>query len=173
MLRKIAVGIVWSVFAMLILVQESSALTLTSTSFKEGEKLPVNAGYEMGNTSPELNWSDIPNGTLSFALVVDDPDANGWSHWVIYNIPPTETKLKGNFASGKELKNGTRQGSNDFKEIGYGGPCPPSGTHRYNFKLYALDILLDLAPGSSKDSLLKAIKGHVLAEAKLTGKYSR
>jgi Raf kinase inhibitor-like YbhB/YbcL family protein len=155
----------------LLLAAEAMALTLTSPAFLDGERMPRNSGYENGNVSPALNWSDVPEKTESFALILDDPDARGWTHWVVFNIPVSMTELGENFPKTEELPDGTRQGLNDFKKVGYGGPRPPSGVHRYVFRLFALDSKIDLGASCSKTALLKAIKGHVLAEAKLTGKY--
>ena len=126
--------------------------------------------------SPELAWSGAPDGTKSFALICDDPDApvGTWVHWVVYNIPSHATGLPKGVPTIKELPDGTRQGINDFHRIGYGGPCPPRGpAHRYFFKLYALDTKLDLPPGATKEQVLEAMKGHVLGEAQLMGKYER
>lgn len=148
------------------------ALSLTSDAFVDGEKLPVQTGYQNGNISPLLKWEDAPENTMSYAMIMDDPDAREWTHWVIYNIPVSLNALKEGFPKDEELPDGTRQGRNDFGKIGYGGPCPPSGIHRYVFRLFALDTALDLDPGSSKPSLLKAMNGHILAEAKLMGKFS-
>ncbi len=150
----------------------AQALTLQSDAFLEGERLPDNAGFERGNVSPALMWGDVPENTKSFALIMDDPDARGWVHWVIFNIPSAVTSLDKGFPKNEELQDGTRQGVNDFGKTGYGGPCPPSGTHRYVFSLYALDADLDLEPGSSRTSLLKAMEGHILSEAELMGRYS-
>jgi Raf kinase inhibitor-like YbhB/YbcL family protein len=125
--------------------------------------------------SPPLEWAGSPAGTKSFALICDDPDApmGTWVHWVIYDIPPTATMLAEGITREKDLPGGGTQGINDFRKIGYGGPCPPGGTHRYFFKLYALDTTLGLKPGITKDQLLKAMRGHILAEAQLMGTYKR
>lgn len=163
----------FAVFLVLAAAVQAGAIVLTSPGFQDGKNLPANSGYNRGNVSPELKWEEVPDGTKSFALIVDDPDANGWTHWLVYNIPPTEEGMKTKFPSAKESKNGTRQGVNDFGEIGYGGPLPPSGVHRYNFKLYALDAMLDLKPGAKKSELMGAMKGHILAETKLMGKFSQ
>jgi len=154
-------------------VSQANALSLTSPAFSEGTRMPLNSGYEKGNISPAVEWSDVPEKTESFALIMDDPDARGWTHWVVFNIPVSAAALSENFPNEEEFPDGTRQGINDFKKVGYGGPCPPSGTHRYVFRLFALDNKIDLKPGCSKTSLLKATKGHILAEVKLTGKYSK
>ncbi len=169
---KKALKLLFVVFVILLpLVAEARALTLASPAFLDGERMPLNSGYKNGNISPALQWSDFSEKTESFALVMDDPDARGWTHWVVFNIPVSVTGLEENFPRQEELPDGTRQGLNDFKKVGYGGPCPPSGVHRYVFRLFALDSRIELDAGCSKAALLKAIKGHVLAEAKLTGKY--
>lgn len=127
------------------------------------------------NISPPLSWTNAPSDTKSFAILVEDPDAPSktWIHWVIFNIPPAETSLPEHFPALKEMSNGIRQGTNDFRNIGYGGPCPPSGTHRYFFKIFALDTMLKLPSGSTKPQLVQAMKDHILAEGELIGTYSR
>jgi Raf kinase inhibitor-like YbhB/YbcL family protein len=150
-------------------------MKITSSAFAEGSNIPSKYTCDGQDISPPLEWKDAPEGTKSFALISDDPDApvGTWVHWVAFNIPPNVTKLEENMKRDKEFKNGMRQGNNDWPKIGYGGPCPPSGIHRYYFKLYALDTVLDIKPGATKEQLLKAMKGHVLAEAQLMGKYKR
>ena len=117
----------------------------------------------------------VPEQAQSLALIAEDPDAPGgvFTHWLLYNIPPGVKELPEDVRRDETLPNGARQGINDFGKIGYGGPCPPGGTHRYYFKLYALDTLLDLKPGATKEQLLDAIQGHLLAETEVMGKYSR
>ncbi len=150
-------------------------MKITSQSFKEGELMPEKYTCDGANISPQLTFSDIPANTKSLAIISDDPDApaGDWVHWVIYNIPPTINELKENFPRDKELKDGTKQGKNDFGKIGYDGPCPPGGIHRYYFKLYALDIVLEKDYGLTKKELLKAMEGHIIAETSLMGKYKR
>jgi Raf kinase inhibitor-like YbhB/YbcL family protein len=150
-------------------------MKITSSVFTEGSIIPSKYTCDGQDISPPLEWKDIPAGTKSFALICDDPDAprGTWVHWVAYNIPPNISKLDENVKPELELKNGVIQGNNDWPKIGYGGPCPPSGTHRYYFKLYALDTILPIKPGASKAQLLNAMKGHVIAEAQLMGKYKR
>lgn len=150
-------------------------MEIKSPAFKEGELIPSKYTCDGPDISPPLEWSDAPAGTRSFALISDDPDApvGTWVHWVIFNIPANVNKLDEDVPKKDVLSNGARQGRNDFGRIGYGGPCPPGGTHRYYFKLYALDKELDLKAGSTKRDLLKAMEGHVLAEAYLMGKYKR
>jgi Raf kinase inhibitor-like YbhB/YbcL family protein len=150
-------------------------MEITSSVFTEGGMIPAKYTCDGQNISPPLAWKDAPSGTKSFTLVCDDPDApmGTWVHWVIYNIPPNIAKLDENVKPEKECSNGMRQGSNSWPKIGYGGPCPPSGAHRYYFKLYALDSVLDIKPGAARELVLQVIKGHVLAETQLMGKYQR
>jgi Raf kinase inhibitor-like YbhB/YbcL family protein len=150
-------------------------MKISSSAFEEGGLIPSKYTCDGENISPALNWTGAPDGTASFALICDDPDAplGNWVHWVIFNIPPKETGLKENIPAGKKLDNGTVQGMSDFRKNNYGGPCPPSGTHRYFFKLYALDKILDADSDLTKADLLKAIDGHILAQAQLIGKYKR
>ena len=149
---------------------------LTSPAFRNGEVIPKRYTCEGLDISPPLNWSGYPSETKSFVLIVEDPDAPGgvFTHWIAYNIPADVNELKEGLEKVEKLPSGIMQGVNDFGRIGYGGPCPPPGKpHRYVFKLYALDVVLDLKPGASKDEVLKAMSGHILAEATLTGLYSR
>ena len=150
-------------------------MNITSSAFAEGSIIPSKYTCDGQDISPPLEWKDAPEGTKSFALISDDPDApmGTWVHWVAFNIPAGVAKLEENIKRDKEFKNGMKQGNNDWPRIGYGGPCPPSGTHRYYFKLYALDTMLDIKAGATKEQLLKAMKGHVLAEARMMGKYKR
>lgn len=150
-------------------------ITLTSSAFTHGAMIPKEYTCDGKDISPPLSWSDPPEKTQSFALIMDDPDApmGTWVHWVIYNIPATARGLPGGVPKDADLPDGSRQGRNSWRKIGYGGPCPPSGTHRYFFKLYALDIVLTLASGATKDELLKAMEGHILANAELMGRYAR
>ena len=153
----------------------SSTLVLTSSAFKEGEAIPKQYGCKGADISPPLEWSNIPKGTKSLALIVDDPDApmGTWVHWVIFNIPATATGLQEKIPTKDSLPDGALQGKNDFRNFGYGGPCPPGGMHRYFFKLYALDATLQLKAGCTKAELLKTMAGHILGEAQLMGRYSR
>jgi Raf kinase inhibitor-like YbhB/YbcL family protein len=149
-------------------------MQVTSTAFKEGEAIPEVHGYENKNLSPPLKWSDGATGAKSFALICDDPDAprGTWVHWVLFNIPADVREL--NAAEGGKVDiPGAVQGKNDFKKLGYGGPAPPSGTHRYYFKLYALDKTLDLKEGATKEEVVKAMNGHIVAEGQLMGKFSK
>jgi len=151
------------------------AMELTSTAFNNGEMIPVKYTCDGEDLSPPLEWDSVPAGTKSFALICDDPDApiGTWVHWVYYDMPTGTKDLPESVAPKEHTPNGGKQGTNDFRKIGYGGPCPPGGTHRYYFKLYALDVMLNLAPGTTKDRLLKEIENHVLGEAQLMGKYKR
>lgn len=149
---------------------------LTSSAFGEGQAIPKEYTGDGSDLSPPLAWSDPPAGTVSFALICDDPDAprGTWVHWVLFNLPGDRRSLEAGIAKVGSLKGGTSQGKNDFGNPGYGGPAPPRGKpHRYFFKLYALDTLLTLPAGATKDQLLEALKGHQLTEAHLMGKYQR
>lgn len=150
-------------------------LTVTSKAFAEGGIIPSKYTCDGANISPPIAWSGMPERTKSLALISDDPDAprGTWVHWVIYDIPANTNELPEHVPTVKTLPNGAKQGTNDFHRIGYGGPCPPSGTHRYYFKLYALDTKIDLEPGATKEELVRAMQGHILAEGQLMGKYSR
>ena len=150
-------------------------IKVTSTAFQEGGMIPRKFTGDGENVSPPLAWAPIPPGTKSLALVSDDPDApmGTWVHWVLYNLPPETKELSEKVSPDATLASGARHGKNDFRSLGYGGPMPPSGTHRYYFKVYALDTALDLAPGATKPQLLKAMEGHVLAQGQLMGKYKR
>jgi Raf kinase inhibitor-like YbhB/YbcL family protein len=150
-------------------------MTLTSPAFGEGQPIPAQYTCEGDDLSPPLSWTEPPAGTRSLALINDDPDAPGqtWVHWLVYNLPPAVRALPEGVPAEGEQSDGTRQGQTDFGRVGYGGPCPPSGTHRYYFKLYALDVVLALRPGATKAQLERAMQGHVLAEAQLMGTYRR
>lgn len=150
-------------------------MEITSTSFKEGGDIPKQYTCDGADISPPLAWNGYPAGTKSFAIICDDPDAprGTWVHWVLYDLPPGASYLPERAPADKTLANGARQGANDFGKIGYGGPCPPGGTHRYFFKVYALDTMLDLPPGATKPDVEKAMRTHVLAQGQLMGHYSR
>lgn len=157
-----------------------TAMRLTSSAFEDGGLIPPLYTCDDQDTSPPLAWDGPPAETRSFALITDDPDAPGgtWVHWVMYNIPPDARALAAGVPAGtpadEALPDGTQQGLNSWPRTGYGGPCPPSGTHRYIFSLYSLDTTLDLEPGATdKAALLEALEGHVLAEITLTGLYER
>jgi len=150
-------------------------IKIESSAFKEGGMIPVKYTCDGEDVSPPLKWGDLPTGTKSIALICDDPDApvGTWVHWVLYNLPPNDRALPENIPPKKTLENGAVHGTNDFKRPGYGGPCPPGGTHRYFFKIYALDKTIGLAPGAGKAQLLKAMEGHILDSGELMGKYKR
>ena len=150
-------------------------INVTSSAFTQGGMIPVLYTCDGRDISPPLSWTAGPAGTQSYAIIADDPDApmGIWVHWVAYNIPASITTLPENVAKDKQLGDGTLQGINDFKDFGYGGPCPPCGTHRYFFKVYALDTVLKAGPGLTKKKLLREIEGHTLAQGELMGSYSR
>ena len=161
------------------------AIQLTSTAFSEAERIPAKYTGDGQDVSPPLSWSGLPEGTRELALICDDPDAPSprrpapqpWVHWVLYKIPAGAEGLPEAIAKTPRLDQpaGALQGNNSWPAVGYGGPGPPpgSGTHRYFFKLYALDTELDLAPGADKGALLEAMSGHILGEAQLMGTYER
>jgi Raf kinase inhibitor-like YbhB/YbcL family protein len=150
-------------------------MELTSTAFAPGEPIPRRYTCDGEDISPPLQWSDPPQGTQSFALIADDPDApvGTWVHWVLYNLPAETGILPEAIPPDADLSDGSQHGKNSWRRLGYGGPCPPSGTHRYFFKLYALDTVLDLAAGASKKQVLQAMEGHILAQTELMGIYTR
>ncbi len=150
-------------------------MQLISSAFEEGGSIPSKYTCDGPDVSPPLGWSNVPDQAVSLALILDDPDAPAgtWVHWVIYDIPVNEAGLSDEIPPRRELESGARQGTNDFDNIGYGGPCPPGGSHRYYFTLYALDEHLNLPPGRTKAKLLEAMEGHILDEAQLMGTYAR
>lgn len=151
------------------------ALEMTSSAFEPDGMIPARFTCDGDDISPELSWTDPPEGTASFALICDDPDApvGTWVHWVVYNIPPHTRKLPEALPATESFGDGLTQGINDFQRIGYGGPCPPGGTHRYYFRLYALSGKMDLRPGASKKALLASLENRVLGEAVVMGRYGR
>ena len=151
-------------------------LELSTPAFAAGGDVPVRHTCDGGDVSPALDWSAPPDGTATLALIVDDPDAPGrtWVHWVVYNIPPGERGLPEGVEATAALPSGTRQATNDFGRIGYGGPCPPPGpAHRYFFRLYALDTSVELQSDAKRPALDAAMTGHVLASGELFGRYQR
>lgn len=151
-------------------------MELESPVFREGDTIPTRHTCDGEDLSPPLRWSGVPDGTRSLALVVDDPDAPAgtWVHWVLYGIPAALGELPEGVPPGETAPEGVRQGRNDFRRLGWGGPCPPpNGAHRYRFELLALDAEPELDPGATKKQLLEAVEGHVLARALLTGTYRR
>ncbi len=155
---------------------DTMQLHLTSTAFAAGQPIPRRHTSDDQDLSPALQWAGVPPAAKSLALICDDPDApmGTWVHWVVYDLPPTAAGLAEGVPKSPELANGAKQGVNDFKRIGYGGPAPPPGKpHRYFFKLYAQDRPPDLKQGHTKADLLQAMDGHVLAEGQLVGTYQR
>jgi Raf kinase inhibitor-like YbhB/YbcL family protein len=152
-------------------------IPITSDAFREGAAIPTKYTCDGNDISPALRWSDIPPNTKSFALICEDPDAPSgvFTHWVLYNLPPTVTELPEGVSAKGRLANGAIQGRNDFKRIGYGGPCPPpkDGAHRYFFRLYALDAELQLQAGARREDIVLAMERHVLATGHLMGAYQR
>jgi len=164
-------------------------IQLHSPAFADGGMIPKTFTCDGADRSPPLEWSGVPAQARSLVLICDDPDAplGTWSHWVVFNLAhqvralnegiPSEETIAPAVAETPESADGkppqARQGTNDFGKIGYGGPCPPGGTHRYFFRLYALDIQLDLGSSATRSQVLKAIEGHILAEGRLIGKYKR
>lgn len=150
-------------------------MEIRSSAFFIGGSIPIQYTCDGENLSPPLQWESPPDGTRSFALIVEDPDApNGtFTHWVLYNLPAESRELPEGLRDQSTLPVGAMQGKNSFNQIGFGGPCPPDGTHRYFFKLFAIDQLLELPEGVTKEELLKAIEGHVLDKAEVMGRYTR
>lgn len=151
-------------------------MKLTSPSFTHRGEVPPRHTCEGHDLSPPLTWTDVPSGTLSLALIVDDPDApdprqpvRTWVHWIVFDMPPTTAALP----EGGSLPTGARHGLNDWKRPGYGGPCPPVGRHRYFFKLYALDTTLPELTQPTKAELERSMQGHVLDSAELIGMYQK
>lgn len=156
------------------------AFTVTSPAFREGGSIDEKFTCDGADLSPELKWSDVPAGTKSLVVIMDDPDAppGNWVHWVLYDLPGDATGIKEDLPKKETLENGARHGLcwgvNDFSRVGYFGPCPPPGKpHRYFFKVYALDMRLELPPRIAKTQVEQKMKGHILAEAQLMGKYGR
>jgi Raf kinase inhibitor-like YbhB/YbcL family protein len=158
-------------------VEGAPSIALTSSAFAQGEPIPAkhactgDAASSLKDVSPPLTWGEPPAGTQSFALIMDDPDApNGtWDHWILFNIPASTRSLPESIPANAGFPGGT----NSWGQTGYGGPCPPSGTHRYFFKLYALDEMLAISPGASKGELEKAMVGHILAQGELMGTFTK
>ena len=151
-------------------------IELRSSAFENGKAIPVKHSCDGEDVSPPLEWSGVPKEAKSIALICDDPDAPGgiWVHWVLYGIPPGVAGIEESIPSKGKVIGRARHGQNDFRRLGYGGPCPPKGkAHRYFFKIYALDEELELQAGASKKDLLKVMQGHVMAEGQLVGTYQR
>jgi Raf kinase inhibitor-like YbhB/YbcL family protein len=151
------------------------SLKILSRTFDHGKFIPDKYTCDGENISPHLVWTDVPHAAKELVLIVDDPDAPSGTfvHWLAYNLKPTQTEMEEGLPTTGTLPNGVRQGSNGFRKIGYAGPCPPKGTHRYYFHLYAVDSNLDLPPGVTRDKVDQAIKNHVLEEAELMGYYAK
>ncbi len=155
---------------------EAMSLTVTSPAFEPGGTIPVEYTCDGDNVSPPLAWNGVPEHTRSLALIMDDPDAPAgtWVHWLLYNIPPQVTELAEAQPDARQLPGIGLQGHNSFKNSGYGGPCPPrGGPHRYFFRLYALDTVLDLEAGAERRELEQAMQGHILAQGEIMGTYRR
>jgi len=151
-------------------------LRISSAAFAAGEMIPKKFTCDGPDVSPKLSWGVGPEKTQSFVLIMDDPDAPAgtWVHWVLFDLPADAKVLSEGVAKDEQLAKGGRQGRNDFGKIGYGGPCPPPGNpHRYFFKLYALDAKLNLKAGVTKADVERDMKGHILAQAELMGRYGR
>ncbi len=155
--------------------KRGTAMIISSTAFQEGGKIPVQYTCDDQDISPPLSWSGVPEGAKSLALINDDPDApmGTWVHWVVYNIPPDLPGFDEAVSPDTLAQKSILQGVTDFGHQHYGGPCPPSGTHRYYFKLYALDTFLELEPGATKKQVEEAMQGHILEQAQLMGRYTR
>ena len=188
MRRSLSQKFLASVFSLLLIAHvnafglEDKQMKIKSSVFRDGEAIPAQYTCDGKDISPPLAWENIPASTQSLALIVDDPDAPGktWVHWVLYNLSAQVTELdegaghKGvSVFTHKQGGGKVMQGKNDFRNFGYGGPCPPSGRHRYFFKLYALDAVLNLPSGCTKAALEKAINGHILEHTQLIGTYKR
>jgi len=175
----VLVGLCGVTSSSLLLAADSKggvSLELKSSAFQTAGDIPRKYTCDANDVSPQLSWDKAPAGTKAFALIADDPDApvGTWVHWVIYDLPADTRELAEGVPATEVLSNGAKQGMNDFRKVGYGGPCPPPGLpHRYFFKLYALDAPTGLKPRATKQRLLDAIKAHTLAEAELMGRYKR
>jgi len=155
-----------------------TGMKMTSKAFEHEGMIPEKYSCDGADVSPPLAWQGVPPGAKSLALICEDPDAPGgvFDHWVLYGLAATATSLPEGVEQSERLPSGALQGRNSFRRIGYNGPCPPGGTHRYYFRLYALDATaeeLGLKPGATKAALQKAMQGHVLEEAEFMGRYSR
>ncbi|HEY0407227.1 MAG TPA: YbhB/YbcL family Raf kinase inhibitor-like protein [Pyrinomonadaceae bacterium] len=152
-----------------------ASIKISSTVFTEGELIPRPYTCDGPNVSPSLRWDSVPTSARTLAIICEDPDAPSrtWTHWTLYNLPADTKGLIENVPKQEKLAGGGLQGLNDFRQLGYDGPCPPAGSHRYYFKLYALDAELPLEPGATKEQLLQAMEGHIVGEGQLMGKYQR
>jgi len=177
MKQALAAAIV--LFAIGAIAQDETKFTLTSTAFTNGGEIPVKYTCQGENISPPLAWKNLPAGTKSLVLIVEDYDAPDpkapkmvWDHWLLYNLPPSAGGLPEGVKS-KDLPQGTREALNSWKKTGYGGPCPPIGRHRYFHRLYALDLVLADLKTPDKQTLLKAMEGHILGQVELIGTYQK
>jgi Raf kinase inhibitor-like YbhB/YbcL family protein len=155
---------------------KTMSLTVTSTSFQSGGEIAKKFSCAGEDVSPQISWSGAPDGTQTFVLIADDPDAPAgtWTHWVLYDLPASSTSLNEGLPKSEQLPDGSKQGRNDFRKIGYNGPCPPAGKpHRYFFKVYAVDRKLGLKPGASRGEVEKAMQGHVYAQGEYMGTFRR
>lgn len=150
-----------------------ASLKVTSSVFEDGGDIPPDYSCDGDAGSPDLQWTGVPSGTKSFAVIVDDPDAGGFTHWLVFGIPANAAGLPLGVAGEPVLADGSRQGTNSRREIGYTGPCPPNGTHTYVFAVYALDVELELESDAGAKDVLGAMEGHVLASGELSGKFGR
>ena len=150
-------------------------IKLVSRAFTEGQTIPRQYTCDGINVSPPLEWTGLPKSAKTIAIIADDPDAPAgtWVHWVIFNLPADTLGMVENVPLTEDVAGGGLQGKNDFQKIGYGGPCPPSGTHRYFFKIYALDVELPLKAGATKSEVEKAAEGHLVGQAQLMGTYRK
>jgi Raf kinase inhibitor-like YbhB/YbcL family protein len=155
--------------------QLEASMNLTSPAFSQGQYIPAKFSCNGADVSPALVWTKTPSLTKSFALIMDDPDApmGTWVHWVIFNIPATAHALPEGIPTSENLPDGSVQGITSARKVGYHGPCPPSGTHRYFFKLYALDTMLDLSSSADKKAVLAAMEGHIIVHAELMGMFGK
>ncbi len=157
------------------MAKAAAKIKMSSPAFEHGEMMPAKYTCDGNDISPPLKWQNAPSETKSFAIISDDPDApmGTWVHWVIWNIPADKQELAEDIPKAKELPDGSMQGLNSSKRIGYMGPCPPSGIHRYFFKLYALDTMLNLPGNITKEKLLSAMNGHIIGEGSIMAVYQR
>ena len=184
MKRKVCISIMlcavmagaWTTMAKVMMPPEANKkMALSSSAFKDGESIPADYTCDGKNISPPLAWTGVPENAQSLVLIVDDPDApNGvWTHWIVFDMPPDALNLTEAFAKSPSAA-ATKQGRNDFKQASYGGPCPPAGkTHRYFFKIFALDTKLNLPAGASRSDVDAAMMKHVLSSGQLMGTYHR
>lgn len=174
--KLVSVAVILLLFIVFALGGEVMAFQIKSAAFKPQGAIPAKYTCDSIDISPPLSWDDPPGGTQSFVLIVDDPDAplGTWVHWVLYDLPHNLSEVHEGVSKKDTLETGAKQGKNDFRRIGYGGPCPPPGSpHRYFFKLYALNAKLNLKPGLTKQEVEKSMQGKVLAQTQLIGKYKR